>query len=170
MLFLQNGSIFNGSGTPPLQSSLLIADGRIAEMGPPKPSQDCTVIDCTGLAVAPGFIDLHSHLDLQVLENRTEKVKQGVTTEVVGNCGFSPFPFSETPRTLQEFAGGILGRADADVWGWPTASDYLETLQKNCMNAHVFPLVGHGTLRVAVAAQAQALPSEREIKQTAGLL
>ena len=49
-------------------------------------------MDCTGLSVSPGFIDAHSHSDLQVLEGRTEKLQQGVTAEVVGNCGFSPYP------------------------------------------------------------------------------
>ncbi len=60
--------------------------------------------------MAPGFIDIHSHSDLQVLDGRKEKLKQGVTLEVVGNCGFSPFPHSGDVAALREFGAGILGQ------------------------------------------------------------
>ena len=68
-----------------------IEDDRIAAVGRVEGTADVT-IDCAGLSVAPGFIDAHSHSDLQVLENRPEKALQGVTSEVVGNCGFSAYP------------------------------------------------------------------------------
>jgi N-acyl-D-amino-acid deacylase len=93
MLLLRDGLLLDGSGDPAFRASVLIDGGKIVEIGGPDVGRDCTSIDCSGLTIAPGFIDLHSHLDLQVLEDRTEKVRQGVTSEVVGNCGFSPFPF-----------------------------------------------------------------------------
>ncbi|HVY93803.1 MAG TPA: amidohydrolase family protein, partial [Bryobacteraceae bacterium] len=92
MVLLKNGLIFDGSGAPGVSGSVLIEGDRIAATGELVASYGCAVVDCTGLAIAPGFIDLHSHLDLQVLEDRPEKIRQGVTSEVVGNCGFSPFP------------------------------------------------------------------------------
>src|SRR6202021_3243780 len=67
-----------------------------------------TVVDCSGCVLAPGFIDAHSHSDLQVLKNRTEKLLQGVTAEVVGNCGFSAYPMPRDARVLRDFANGIL--------------------------------------------------------------
>ena len=92
MLLIQNGSLFDGSGEDPVRGDVLIDSGRIVRIGRVDPPPDCQVIDATALAVAPGFIDLHSHSDLQVLrENRREKVLQGVTTEVVGEVT-SPGP------------------------------------------------------------------------------
>ena len=98
MLFLSNGLLFNGAETPAQPGSVFIEGGRIAACGTIAAPADCPQIDCAGLAIAPGFIDLHSHSDLQVLEDRMEKVKQGVTAEVVGNCGFSPFPHTRGYR------------------------------------------------------------------------
>jgi hypothetical protein len=75
-------------GAPLAPGDLLIGGDRILEIGHFAMPSQIPTIDCTGLIVAPGFIDGHSHSDLQVLENRPEKIAQGVTTEVVGNCGF----------------------------------------------------------------------------------
>ncbi len=104
------------------------------------------MIDCRGLAIAPGFIDSHSHSDLQVLQNRREKVAQGVTAEVVGNCGFSPYPAPGNLKLLHDFANGIFcGNED---WGWPSAEAYLERAAQSTATAG-FSLVGHGSLRIA---------------------
>jgi N-acyl-D-amino-acid deacylase len=160
--------LFDGSGRPAAPASVLIDGARIAAIGGASAPAGCVALDCSGLAIAPGFIDLHSHLDLQVLENRVEKVRQGVTSEVVGNCGFSPFPFDGGPERLQEFAAGILGRAGG--WGWSTASEYLQALERCSTKMHVFPLAGHGSLRVAVAGQKQRPLSGAELDRMAGLL
>jgi N-acyl-D-amino-acid deacylase len=167
VLLLKNGLVFDGSGKPPVRGSVLIHEKIVAIGGVDAPA-GCDVVDCAGLAIAPGFIDLHSHLDLQVLEDRAEKIRQGVTSEVVGNCGFSPFPCGEDAHELQEFASGILGRRDG--WGWKTASDYLRAVETQSTKMHVFPLVGHGSLRVAVAGQAQRNLSGAELDRMSGLL
>lgn len=109
MIALKNGLLFDGTGAPPAPGDVLIDGERIVAIG--AAPAGCRAIDCSGFAVAPGFIDLHSHSDLQALEGRLEKVKQGVTTEVVGNCGFSPFPHSGNAAELREFGAGILGAA-----------------------------------------------------------
>jgi dihydroorotase/N-acyl-D-amino-acid deacylase len=148
MLQLAGGLIFDGSGRPPRAGSVLVDGDRIAAAGELPLCSNARVIDCTGLAVAPGFIDGHSHSDLQLLENRPEKVLQGVTTEVVGNCGFSPYPARACRHELHEFANGILaGQGD---WGWASAKDYLDDLSRNSRSG-AMSLVGHGTLRIAVA-------------------
>ncbi|MDQ2899780.1 MAG: D-aminoacylase [Acidobacteriota bacterium] len=167
MLLLQNGFLFDGTGTAPVQGDVLIDGDRILEVGSSPFPADCARLDCSGLAIAPGFIDLHSHADLQVLENRMEKVKQGVTTEVVGNCGFSPFPQSGDPRTLHEFGDGILGTGD---WGWPTARGYLDAIEKSATVLHVAPLIGHGSLRIAVVGPRQGPLSGGELDRMAGML
>ena len=152
---LTGGTLYDGTGAAPRPGALVIEDGRIAAAGDFEVPPDARQINCTGLAVAPGFIDAHSHSDLQVLENRREKLLQGVTTEVVGNCGFSVFPAGSDRQALHNFANGILcGEGD---WGWSSASSYLRTLQERARLATVHTLVGHGTLCFAVEAQEKAL-------------
>jgi N-acyl-D-aspartate/D-glutamate deacylase len=145
---LKSGSVLDGSGSPAFAADIWIEDERIARIGSAPGSADA-VIDCAGLTVSPGFIDAHSHSDLQVLENRPEKALQGVTTEVVGNCGFSPYPAPANRRPLHEFANGIFRGGDA--WGWNSAADYLAAAASDSKLVHVESLVGHGSLRVAVA-------------------
>src|SRR6266404_2048425 len=116
---LRNGTLLDGTGTPPFFGDVLIQGGHIAEIGKIEAPMDCRVIDCTGLTITPGFIDAHSHSDLQVLENRKEKVEQGVTTEVVGNCGFSAYPTPTDRKQLHEFANGIF--CGDNSWGWESA-------------------------------------------------
>ncbi|MGD0579666.1 MAG: amidohydrolase family protein, partial [Bryobacteraceae bacterium] len=147
-LQLRGGWLFDGSGAKPRPGSVLVQGDRIAAVGELPDCQDSEVVDCTGLAVAPGFIDSHSHSDLQVLEDRPEKLLQGVTTEVVGNCGFSTYPAPDRRQELHEFGNGIL--AGSGDWGWSSARDYLDDVARKA-NTGVTSLVGHGTLRICVA-------------------
>jgi N-acyl-D-amino-acid deacylase len=168
MIALRNGFLFDGSGATPVPGSLLIDGDRIAAVGEVPAIADAQVIDCAGLAISPAFIDLHSHSDVQVLEDRTEKVKQGVATEVVGNCGFSPFPFAGDARELHEFGDGILGR-NRD-WGWRRASDYMDAVARNSTKVSALPLAGHGSLRIAVAGLRQDALTALETERLSGLL
>ena len=157
MTLLANGLLFDGSGKPPQTAGVRLNNG-----------QPDHTIDCTGLAIAPGFIDLHSHADLQVLEPaKREKLKQGVVMEVVGNCGFSPFPHSGDTAQLHEFGKGILGRPDG--WGWQTANAYLDEVAAKA-SVGVASLAGHGSLRVAVAGPRQGPLTPTELDQLIGLL
>ncbi|HUS05501.1 MAG TPA: amidohydrolase family protein [Bryobacteraceae bacterium] len=161
---LENVSIVDGSGAEPFRGNLQVDGGLLVaiERLPNPPATGA-------LLVAPGFIDLHSHSDLQVLEDeRREKVLQGVTTEVVGNCGFSPFPQGGHAHELCEFGGGILGKRDG--WGWASAADYLKSVESSGGPVRVGALAGHGSLRVAVAGLAQGPLSTAQMDQLDGLL
>src|SRR5579864_7132527 len=123
-VLLRGGTLIDGTGSQPRRGDLLISGETIAELDSFEAPADAHVIDCTGLAVAPGFIDSHSHSDLQVLDNRREKVAQGVTAEVVGNCGFSPYPDPGDLKLLHDFANGIF--CGNQEWEWPSAKAYLD--------------------------------------------
>jgi N-acyl-D-amino-acid deacylase len=171
---LKGGKIVDGTGSPPFSGNVIIAGDRIASAGSSASETpansvnlDYNVIDCTGCIIAPGFIDVHSHSDLQILENRTEKLLQGVTAEVVGNCGFSAYPLPEDPQVLRDFANGIL--CGDNNWGWSSASDYLASASRSKV-ATVASLVGHGSLRIKVAGNTSRALTRRELDTMSGLL
>ena len=145
-ILFKGGTLIDGTGAPPRRGDLLISGETIAEVGFFEAPAEARVIHCEGLAVTPGFIDSHSHSDLQVLENRREKVAQGVTAEVVGNCGFSPYPAPVELKLLHDFANGIF--CGDQNWGWPNAKAYLDRAKQSTATA-AYSLVGHGTLRIA---------------------
>jgi len=159
-IVLKGGTVIDGTGSPPRPSDVLISGSTIEMVGVLKAPVDARVIECRGLAVAPGFIDSHSHSDLQVLENRPEKVAQGVTAEVVGNCGFSPFPAPRDRRLLYDFANGLFC-GDTD-WGWRSAGAYLEQAARSTATT-VFSLVGHGSLRIARVGHQLGEVTERDL-------
>jgi dihydroorotase/N-acyl-D-amino-acid deacylase len=159
-ILFKGGTLVDGTGAPPRCGDLLISGETIAELDSFEAPADAREIDCRGLVVAPGFIDSHSHSDLQVLENRREKVEQGVTAEVVGNCGFSPYPVPGNLKLLHDFANGIFcGTQD---WGWPSAKAYLDRAKKSPAIS-VFSLAGHGSLRIACVGNRVGPLSEREL-------
>jgi len=166
-LLLRNGTLIDGTGRRRISGDLLIRGDRIAEVGSFAAPAEAQVIDCAGLVVAPGFIDAHSHSDLQVLADRWEKCAQGVTTEVVGNCGFSAYPAPRDPSQLRQFANGIF--CGDDHWAWPSAQEYLAAVSYSPM-VSVASLVGHGSLRIAVAGHKLGRLSESEMQAMEELL
>lgn len=170
---LKGGTIVDGTGSAPFSGDVFIADDRIVSVvagncsGTGTSSTESEVVDCTGFVVAPGFIDVHSHSDLQVLHNRTEKLLQGVTTEVVGNCGFSPYPLPDDPDVLRDFANGIL--CGNDSWGWNSASEYLNSARQSKV-ATVLSLVGHGSLRIKVVGNTNRALNRAELDRMSNLL
>ena len=166
-ILFRNGSVVDGEGSEPVRTDILIEGERIVRMGPGLAAAGAAVVDCAGLTIAPGFIDSHTHSDLQVVEGRTEKLRQGVTTEVVGNCGFSAYPPARDPADLRSFANGIF--CGDEQWGWPSTEAYLRAIEKS-RTANVVSLVGHGSLRIAVAGNKQGELSEAQVASMEALL
>jgi N-acyl-D-amino-acid deacylase len=171
---LTRGKIVDGSGAPPVTGDVVMQSGRIVSIDSPSAAvsgatqhAECTVVDCSGYVLAPGFIDAHSHSDLQVLNNRTEKLLQGVTAEVVGNCGFSAYPMPRDARVLRDFANGIL--CGDNTWGWSSAAEYLASARDSKV-ATVTSLVGHGSLRIKVMGNTTREATGSEVEAMAGLL
>ena len=165
--FLSGGEIVDGTGAPPIAATLHIRDNRIGRIGHFDAPAGAPVIDCSGLIIAPGFIDSHTHSDLQVIEGRREKLRQGVTLEIVGNCGFSAYPPANKPAELREFANGIF--CGDDHWAWPSTKAYLDAIAQS-RTANVGSLVGHGSLRIAVVGTRQGELPERDLARMEALL
>jgi dihydroorotase/N-acyl-D-amino-acid deacylase len=163
---LKNGVVLDGTGRLAVRSDVLVRDGHITAIGDIG-EKDAPFIDCSGLTIVPGFIDGHTHSDLQVLEARNDKAMQGVTTEVIGNCGFSAYPPAQDPRDLRDFANGIF--CGDDDWGWPSSDAYLRAIERSA-SVNAISLVGHGTLRIAVAGNQQGRLSQAEVDRMCGLL
>ncbi|HEX6546799.1 MAG TPA: D-aminoacylase [Bryobacteraceae bacterium] len=167
-LLLRGGTLIDGTGAPAQRGDLLISGDAIEAVGKFDPPSGIPSIDCTGMAISPGFIDAHSHSDLQVLGEKTEKLQQGVTAEVVGNCGFSPYPASEHRHELHQFANGIF--CGDDSWGWKTAHEYLADIQRKGKHATVGSLIGHGSLRIAAAGNKMGALTSAELERMEGML
>src|SRR5262245_53269152 len=128
-LILHGGSILDGAANSSFPADLAIANGRIAAIGQLRHAEAREMVDVSGHTVAPGFIDVHSHSDALPFaeEPFSAKLLQGVTTEVTGNCGQSPFPLNgETADQLQRTLGPYFGGLPYD---WTRLSGYAERLE-----------------------------------------
>jgi len=151
-LVIRNAEVIDGTGADSRRGDVALGDGRIAAVATLPDSIDarCT-IDARGSVVAPGFIDIHTHSDATMLKHGTgiNKLAQGVTTEVTGNCGFSAFPVAPERRQLHEEHLACVGPDTAEL-KWTDFAGYAEALRQAKPIQNVACLVGHGTLRVAV--------------------
>jgi len=155
-LILDDALIYDGTGTDGVRGSLGVSGGRIEAIGELGDSRASRVIDCHGLALAPGFIDMHSHSDWVLPQPDhgavlAPLVEQGITTLVGGNCGCSPAPLVEKNRRLVPALGRMLHDHELD-YSWNTTGEYLAALEGRGVALNLAQLVGHGTLRAAVKA------------------
>ncbi len=159
-----NGTVIDGTGAPRKRADVGVNRGRIAAIGDLADQQATLRIDATGHVVAPGFIDTHSHSDVTLLEDPggESKVHQGVTTEVTGNCAYSPFPCGKAgPVGLQRALGSTL--RGGDDWDWTTLDGWADRVESNAVSINIAPLVGHGALRVSVGAVDDRPPTPDEL-------
>jgi N-acyl-D-amino-acid deacylase len=169
---LANGRILDGCGNPWFWGDLAIQQGRIVKIAPPGTFQGKQTIDVAGRFVSPGFIDIHTHSDLSILINRQAEsaVRQGVTTQVIGNCGMSPAPVEDAHLVeIQRLWGSISYQPEVS-WEWQTFRQYLHALESGGLGINIASLAGHGALRLAVVGLDEGNPTTIELKRMKALL
>lgn len=164
-LVIRNASIYDGSGAPPIAGDVAIKGDRIGAVGVVE-GEAAREIDAAGHAVAPGFIDVHSHDDFAVFitPEMDFKTMQGVTTDVVGNCGLGASPY----RVATSMFASMRDGGSMPTWeGYP---GYLDTIDRNPPSLNVAVLVGHGSIRTGAMGNAQREPNAEEFAQMRGAL
>jgi len=157
-LLIKNGTVVDGTGSPAFAGHVLIHDDRIKSLfykGETLPPADM-VIDAAGLAVAPGFIDMHSHADWVLPREDHEQAmkclpEQGITTIVGGNCGFSPSPVSDIMRSLIGTPHFKFFNDRPLDFRWQSFHDFLDRIDEARPIVNSAHQVGHATLRLARA-------------------
>ena len=176
-LHIKNARVIDGSGKDAFNADLTVSQGIITHVGSKIDSSCQNTIDGSGLVVCPGFIDIHTHSDFTLLlEPMAEsRVRQGVTTEVTGNCGGSPGPilpsgqdaFMEYMTDLGKHYKSHIPRQE---WNWQTLDGFYGQLSARGTAVNVAPLVGHSTLRANVMGYENRPPEQKEMQQMKHLL
>lgn len=173
-LIIKNSTVIDGTGTPAFPADIVIDNGRIADICHAQEIKTDTdtkkIIDAKGLILCPGFIDMHTHSDFTLLlEARAEsKVRQGVTTEVTGNCGGSPAPMiTSGRRDFMEYMthlGQLYNQEQPpEIWNWDTLDTFFTQLTATGSAVNIAPLVGHSTLRSNVMGYKNTIPNPDEM-------
>ena len=161
-ILIWGGTVVDGTGRPGYRADVAIRDGKISAIGSLQGMAAYKVLDARGLTVSPGFIDAHAHSDTSFIKDDScaSKLYQGITTEVTGQCGSSPFP-------------ALPGRLDkADAWHCPSFEHFLKQVEDSGhqMAVNQAILVGHGSLRAGVIGYEDRPATEHELDQMKTLL
>jgi len=163
-LLISGGVVYNGLGNAGVEADIAVKSDRIVHIDRRiDRKSSIRVIEAKGLAVAPGFIDPHSHTDIELLVNpRAEsKIRQGVTTEIAGNCGFTYFPLST--RTFEE-KRAILEKGYGLDLDWRDIREFLSRLERQGIAVNYGTFLGHGALRESIVGLEDRMSEDSEIE------
>ncbi|HEU4759798.1 MAG TPA: amidohydrolase family protein, partial [Dehalococcoidia bacterium] len=163
-LLIRGGTVIDGSGAPAFRADVAVRGDRIAAVGPVEGGAK-RVIDAQGLVVAPGFVDVHAHDDVAVMSTPMDfKLMQGVTTDIVGNCGTGVAPADEPVRRALEagFEATVLGPVPAVRWR--TFGEYMRAVEESRPAVNVGCLVPHGVVRTCVLLNERRAPEPAELE------
>lgn len=169
---IRHAQIVDGTGNPWFRGDVAIAGTSIAAVG--RVTGDAArVIDASQLCVCPGFIDVHAHGDFTPFDKTVVdyKLRQGITTEVNGNCGFSAAPLDPaTADLVKRSVVGFIAPEQGVPWNWCSLGEYLETIAQAQLAINIAPLIGHGALRAAAMGYEQRAPTPAELDKMKALL
>ena len=171
-LLLKNARIFDGAGGPWFKADLAVEGDTITSLGALGGARATIEIDCADAAVAPGFVDAHSHSDLTVFEDASiaPKLMQGVTTELLGQDGIAAAPIRpEHKADWSRHLSGLLGNPDLE-WPWSTFEEYLSALEAASPGTNLACLVPHGNLRLWTMGMENRRASSIELEEMISLL
>ena len=166
-LIVRGGRVFDGTGAAPVKADVAVDAGRIIDVGDID-AEASVELDARRLGVAPGFIDVHSHSDYTLLVDprAVSAIHQGVTTEVIGNCGHGCFPIRE-PDLSSRIIYGFDGSLPLD---WSTPAAYLDRLEEAAPAVNVLTLVPNGQLRLATVGLENRPATDGELEAMIRLL
>ncbi len=149
-LLIKGATVVDGTGAKPWVGDVAIEDGRFVALDHQIEAEAHRVVPAGGYVLAPGFIDIHCHSDFALFDNphSENKLKQGVTLDLLGNCGDSLAPLEGVARS------SIRAESDSDIasWDhpldWSAYGEYIRTIEETGLSINVMGLVGHGTLRL----------------------
>lgn len=173
-LLLENARIVDGTGSPWFRGHVGVRDGRIVRIdrGTPLDASAEERVDLEDEVLCPGFIDAHSHSDLQPFVDPTlePKLRQGVTTEILGQDGFSMAPLVDGDReTWRRHLAALTGEVDQS-FAWGGVDEYLDAVSEAGVAPNVATLVGHGTVRYEAMGMADRDPTDEEFQAMCDLV
>lgn len=167
-ILIKHGLIVDGSGQKGYQADILLNEDKIEKIGSIPETDEMEIIDAAGLAVAPGFIDTHSHSDLQILVEPQvlPKVMQGITTEILGQDGISMAPLPEKYISpWRKNLAGLDGDTDNIDWNFRDTEGYLKMIDAVKPGLNECYLVPHGNIRMEAMGLENRLPNEEELQK-----
>ncbi len=163
-LIIRNGTVFDGLGNPGIKADIGIIGEKIAAIGDLSEAGGKEIVDAKEHYISPGFIDIHTHTDTELLVNPKgeSKIRQGVTTEVSGNCGYSPFPLKED-EALE------LYDSNKEKYGlevkWHDVKGFLDELRKGGIGMNYATFTGHGDIRAFVVGRNDVKPTPEQMEK-----
>src|SRR5262245_26648711 len=164
-LLIRNAKVVDGSGNPWFRGDVAVSGAAIAGVGRVT-GEAARVIEANGLCVCTGFIDVHAHGDFTPFDKTIVdyKLRQGITTEVNGNCGFSAAPVHpSTVGLVRKYVEGFIAPEQGVPWNWRSLGEYLDSIARARLAINIAPLIGHGALRAAAMGYEQRAPSAAEL-------
>jgi N-acyl-D-amino-acid deacylase len=162
-ILIRNGTVIDGTGAPAIQADVAIRGDKIAAIGQLTDATATRTIDASHRAVSPGFIDVHAHDDAACLTTPLDfKLMQGVTTDVMGNCGAGIAPFNPD-RGEDMIVGNVLGEIPTPTWR--SFGEWMDVIAEKGRGTNVACLVPHGAVRFATFGLSSRAPTDAELDQ-----